>query len=190
MFFAYLIVFGIFMAIPIGTIIFSWNNVINAQMTIQFLVFAFLAFFLFFSIFPKIKRFVFILSSFAVIFVGLLHFSYNLSLEHVTALTPNGATRLKTHYLDRADIVAKRMLVDNSFTSEAPYSYYNVLMDNYGVYFTETFGGLICLDDPDSDYCEDWANRAYKKIEKDAGFQDWIKSKNKELSRRLAERIK
>lgn len=194
MFFVYFIIFCMFISIPAGTILFSWVHSLNIDMTIQLLVFVFLAFFLFFSSFSRTRRFILILSAFAVIIVGGLHLSYNFVLDELTMTNENGATRLKPNYEDRTFLVIKMMFFDQKLysgdddkTYNEAYSYYNSTIDDYGMFFTKTLGGLACLNDPHSRPCGIWTGKLYDKIRKSAKFHKRLREENNELSRRMQE---
>lgn len=191
MFFLYFLIFCIFISIPAGTILFSWVHSLNIDITIQLLVFIFLAFFLFFIGFSRTRRFILILSTFAVIIVGGLHLSYNFVLDELTMTNENGATRLKPTYEDRAFLIAKEMFLeqkdfhgygDDNKDYNLAYSYYNSAIDDYGMFFTKTLGGLACLNVPRSMPCSIWTGKLYDKILKSAKLHKQLKEENSELS--------
>lgn len=194
MFFLYFLIFCMFISIPAGTILFSWVHNLNIDMTIQLLVFIFLAFFLFFIGFSRTRRFILILSTFAVIIVGGLHLSYNFVLDELTMTNENGATRLKPTYEDRAFLIAKEMFLkqkgyygysDDNKDYNTAYSYYNSAIDDYGMFFTKTLGGLACLNNPWSDLCDIWTRKLYNKILKSARYHKWLRDENNELSEKV-----
>lgn len=61
----------------------------------------------------------------------------------------------------------------------------NSVIDNYGMFFTKTLGGLACLNNPWSDLCDIWTGKLYDKILKSARYHKWLRDENSELSEKV-----
>lgn len=94
-------------------------------------------------------------------------------------------------YEDRAFLIAKEMFLeqkdfrgydDNNKDYNAAYSYYNSAIDDYGMFFTKTLGGLACLNVPRSRPCSIWTGKLYDKILKSAKLHKQLKEENSEIS--------
>lgn len=83
--------------------------------------------------------------------------------------------------------MAKKLLWEEDANKDynTAYSYYNSAIDDYGMFFTKTLGGLACLNNPWSDLCDIWTRKLYNKILKSARYHKWLRDENSELSEKV-----
>lgn len=74
---------------------------------------------------------------------------------------------------------------DDNKDYNTSYSYYNSAIDDYGMFFTKTLGGLACLNNPWSDLCDIWTGKLYDKILKSVRYYKWLRDENNELSEKV-----